>query len=105
MIEKTKPAASKAAPASKDESTTPVASAPPADPSSSPSAKTAEKKAAKENQEVKEIVDHELEQGFRGAVPDPEPNSAHSLLSGPDSPPLVPDNTTRAVQHAANKEA
>lgn len=43
-----------------------------------------------------------LEKGYLGTVPDENPNSAYSLESGPDSPPLVPDNETSF--HAPPKE-
>jgi hypothetical protein len=48
--------------------------------------------------EVEERVNADLERGYRGSTNDPNPNSAHSLASGPDSPPLVPDNRTRFEQ-------
>lgn len=38
--------------------------------------------------EVQKEVDKEQEQGFRGTKVDPLPNSAHSLESGPDAPPI-----------------
>lgn len=56
------------------------------------------------NDEVQAKVDDALAKGYIGSVPDPEPNSAHSLASGPDSPLLAPDDRTRTPQHAAPKE-
>lgn len=36
--------------------------------------------------EVQEAMDAAHEQGYVGTVPDPFPNEAYSLQSGPDSP-------------------
>lgn len=36
--------------------------------------------------------------GYVGETPDPHPNSAHSIASGPDAPPAVPNATTRVAQ-------
>lgn len=49
-------------------------------------------------EEVQKAVDEEQEQGFVGEKVDPRPNSDHSLESGPDSPPAVPDDRTRFDQ-------
>lgn len=48
--------------------------------------------------EVQSRVDQEQEQGFVGIKVDPNPNEAYTLATGPNSPPHVPDNTTRAGQ-------
>jgi hypothetical protein len=45
--------------------------------------------------DVAEKVADEQAKGYVGDVPDPLPNSAYSLESGPDSPPHVPDDKTR----------
>lgn len=48
--------------------------------------------------EVAALIAPEQERGYFGTVPDPHPNSAYSLASGPDAPPLTPDNRTRNEQ-------
>lgn len=51
--------------------------------------------------EVQQRIQQEQAQGYVGAKVDPLPNSAHSLESGPDAPPIVPDATSRvAAPHA-----
>lgn len=54
--------------------------------------------------EVQEKVDEAEEQGFLGTSVDPEPNSAYSLESGPDSPQHVKDDRTRTVLPSAVQE-
>lgn len=51
---------------------------------------------------TKTADDDPLAKGYIGTVPDENPNSAYSLQSGPDSPLLIPDNTTPF--HAPPKE-
>jgi hypothetical protein len=53
--------------------------------------------------EVQKTVDKLEDQGFLGTKVDPLPNSAHSLESGPDSPPAVPDSNSRIV-HPTGEE-
>jgi hypothetical protein len=48
--------------------------------------------------DLQKRVDKEQEQGYVGNVPDGPPNSAYSLESGPDSPPVVEDDRTAVVQ-------
>lgn len=43
-----------------------------------------------------EAVDEAQANGYFGVKVDPLPNEAYSLESGPDGPPLVEDNRTRA---------
>lgn len=67
--------------------------------SSTPKAPSA---AEKGNAEVAKRMDAELAQGYVGTTFDEHPNSAYSLASGPDAPPLVPDNTSRVEQHSVS---
>jgi hypothetical protein len=60
--------------------------------------------AAADTAELEAKVAEIEDKGYIGSVPDPLPNSAHSLASGPDAPPLVPDNRTRFEQPAARRE-
>lgn len=46
------------------------------------------KSAEAANAEVQAKADIETEQGYRGVTNDPNPNSAYSILSGPDAPPV-----------------
>lgn len=39
-----------------------------------------------------------LEKGYFGEVPAQVPDSAHTLATGPDGPPLAPDDRTRFEQ-------
>jgi hypothetical protein len=65
-----------------------------------------DKPAADGNAEVQSKMDDALAKGYIGTVPDPHPNEAYSIKSGPDSPPLVEDSTARFGQVAAvTKEA
>lgn len=48
--------------------------------------------------DVADQVNEANAKGYVGTVTDPEPNSAHSMESGPDSPPAVPDHRTRIAQ-------
>lgn len=50
------------------------------------------------SKEVQARFDREQEQGYVGIKVDPTPDEAYALTSGPDSPPHVPNNTTRAGQ-------
>jgi hypothetical protein len=59
------------------------------------SPKDAKASADKASADVQDKVDEDLAKGYRGTVPDPIPNEEYSLKTGPDSPALVPDNTTR----------
>lgn len=45
--------------------------------------------------EVQARMDEATAQGFFGEKVDPIPDEEYSLLTGPDSPPHVPDNKTR----------
>lgn len=54
--------------------------------------------------EVQKAVDTAEEQGYLGTKVDPLPNSAHSLASGPDAPPLH-ETDTRIDIADAGKEA
>jgi hypothetical protein len=56
------------------------------------------------NAEVQATADDATAKGYIGEVNDPHPNDAYSIKTGPDSPPLVPDNTTRAAQPTVTKE-
>lgn len=57
------------------------------------------------NAEVQAKMDEALAKGYIGVVPDPIPNSAYSLQSGPDSPPVIDDNQTRFAQtHAVTSK-
>ncbi len=62
------------------------------------------KAAEQANKEVADIENEALAKGYRGVVPDPNPNSAYSIQSGPDSPPLVEDNESRFAQPAPVKK-
>lgn len=53
------------------------------------------------NAEAQERMDEALSKGYIGSVPDPTPNDAYSIKSGPDSPALVSDDRTRFDQPAA----
>lgn len=64
-----------------------------------------DKSVASDNAEVQAKVDEAEDKGYFGSVPDPHPNSAYSLQSGPDSPPLAEDDRTRSGQPAAPKES
>ena len=64
----------------------------------------ADKKADAAHGDVQEQIDDENEQGFRGEKTDPLPDSAYTLQSGPDSPPAVPDDNTRAGVPAPGKD-
>lgn len=57
-----------------------------------------------DNAEVQRKMDEYEAQGYIGSVPDPIPNEAYSIKSGPDAPALVPDNQTRVEQYSAPKE-
>lgn len=46
-------------------------------------------------------LEQATELGYLGVKVDPNPNEAHSLESGPDSPSAVPDNKTRSPQVVA----
>jgi hypothetical protein len=50
------------------------------------------------SREVQKAFDEAEEKGYFGTVPDPHPNSAYSLESGPAGVPLVEDNQTRVAQ-------
>ncbi len=68
-----------------------------------PAPKAAKSSAAEQgNAEVAKRMEKELEQGYVGTTFDEYPNSAYSLASGPDAPPLVPDNKSRVEQHSAS---
>lgn len=70
------------------------------------STSTDEKAAAKANAEVKKKVDEAQDKGYFGTVPDDEhDNDAYTLRTGPDAPPLVPDNKTRVAQPPLKTEA
>lgn len=71
---------------------------------STPSGKAAVSEADKANEEVAAKRAAEEEKGYVGSTSDPHPNDAHSLASGPDSPPLAPDDRTRFDQPAARPE-
>jgi hypothetical protein len=72
-----------------------------------PASKSESPEADKGNAEVAKRMDAELEQGYVGTTFDTNPNSAYSLASGPDGPPLIPDNNSRVEQHSvpAQKES
>lgn len=53
------------------------------------------------NTEVQRRVDDALAKGYVGEVPDPTPNDAYSIRTGPDAPALSPDDRTRFAQPAA----
>jgi hypothetical protein len=55
--------------------------------------------------QVQAEVDKETEQGYVGQKVDPVPNEEYTLVTGPDSPPIHPDDTTRAAQHSFPKES
>lgn len=56
--------------------------------------------------ELQQFVDDAEAKGYIGTVPDPHPNEAYSLKSGPDSPAAVTDNVTGVEVTAADaKEA
>lgn len=63
--------------------------------------------AAEGNAEVQAKVDAAEDKGYFGEVPDKTPNKAYALTSGPDAPPLCPDDRTRFEQPAfpAKKES
>lgn len=67
----------------------------------------AAKLATEGNAEVQAKVDKAEEKGYFGEVPDTVPNGAYALTSGPDGPPLFPDDRTRFEQPAfpAKKES
>lgn len=46
--------------------------------------------------QVQAKFDEAEAKGYIGETPDPHPNEAYSLQSGPDSPGGLPDNTTSA---------
>lgn len=46
--------------------------------------------------QVQAKFDEAHAKGYFGETPDPHPNEAYSLQSGPDSPGGLPDDTTRA---------
>jgi hypothetical protein len=50
------------------------------------------------NAEVQKQADEDNAKGYRGQTFDPHPNSAYSIATGPDSPPLVENNQTRFQQ-------
>lgn len=57
--------------------------------------------------EVEARIEGDLEKGYHGSTPDDDPYGSgldNTLLTGPDGPPLVPDNTTRAVQPPSHLE-
>lgn len=60
--------------------------------------------AAEARDEVQAKADEALAKGYIGEVPDPHPNAAYSIQTGPDSPPVIEDNATRFGQPAATKE-
>lgn len=70
-----------------------------------PTHRGADAQAEKASAEVQKIVDRAEEKGYFGEVPDREPNGAYSLLSGPDAPPLAPNDRTRFAQPAFPKES
>jgi hypothetical protein len=45
--------------------------------------------------ELQALADVVSERGYVGSTPDRHPNSAYSLVSGPDAPVQVPDSRTR----------
>lgn len=51
------------------------------------------------NAEVQEKVDEAEDKGYIGWSPSGGGAQGHSLLTGPDAPPLVPDNRSRVEQH------
>jgi len=53
--------------------------------------------------ELQEFVDDAEAKGYIGFVPDPNPNKAYSLQSGPDSPAAVTDNASRVEIPAADQ--
>lgn len=57
--------------------------------------------------EVQKIVDKAEDKGFIGIKVDPIADREYSILSGPDSPTVVPDAMTRLPQHShiTTKEA
>lgn len=72
-------------------------------------AKTTEEKAHPADADggtaqVQATVDKIEDKGFIGEKVDPLPNEAHSLESGPDAPPAVPDDQTRAGMPVLTKE-
>lgn len=54
--------------------------------------------------DVRHAVDEANEKGYYGPGTDPTPNEEYSLESGPESPPAVPDNLTRANRGEVNKD-
>jgi hypothetical protein len=51
--------------------------------------------------EVEEKLKKAEDKGYLGQTFDPHSNEEYSLQSGPDGPPLVEDNATRAGQPTA----
>lgn len=51
------------------------------------------------------LADQSLEQGYFGITQDPNPNSAYSLASGPDSPSAASANPAWVTAEANKKEA
>lgn len=66
---------------------------------------TPKKDTSKAAEEVQSKVDEAEDKGYIGWSPDPEAGKKHSLLTGPDSPPLVPDDRTGNVHHSLPKDA
>lgn len=64
-----------------------------------------ERVAADANAEVQSKMDDALAKGYIGTVPDPHPNAAYSIQTGPDSPPVIEDNQSRFGQSSVTKEA
>ena len=63
-----------------------------------------EKKADDAGQaEMQKTVDKVEEQGFIGDKVDQTPDEEYSLLTGPSSPPHVPDDRTRAAAPVKEK--
>lgn len=59
--------------------------------------------------ELQAVTDEATAKGYYGSVPDPNPNSAYSLASGPDSPAAsealpAPPTPTKAAKAAKTKE-
>ena len=54
--------------------------------------------------ELQELADEAEAKGYIGTVPDPNPNEAYTLLTGPDSPTAVTDSTTPVEVPTADGE-
>lgn len=51
--------------------------------------------------ELQRNADEATDRGYIGHSPEPAPNAAFTLATGPDAPPLVPDSRTQVQQHSA----